>query len=129
MNVKEMKELHFKPLLEVAALLQNRDISSVELTQSLLKRIESLDGSQRSYATVMADQALAAAEQADQELEEKKYRGPLHGVPIAVKDLCFTKGVRTMGGAAVLADQIPNEDATVVTRLAEAGGSCWASSI
>ena len=121
MNVKEMKELHFKPLLEVAALLQNRDISSVELTQSLLKRIESLDGSQKSYATVMADQALAAAEQADQELEEKKYRGPLHGVPIAVKDLCFTKGVRTMGGAAVLADQIPNEDATVVTRLAEAG--------
>ena len=122
MNVKEMKELHFKPLLEVATLLQNRDISSVELTQSLLKRIESLDGSQKSYATVMADQALAAAEQADQELEEKKYRGPLHGVPIAVKDLCFTKGVRTMGAAAVLADHIPNEDATVVTRLAEAGG-------
>ena len=121
MNVKEMKELHFKPLLEVAALLQNRDISSVELTQSLLKRIESLDGSQKSYATVMADQALAAAEQADQELEEKKYRGPLHGVPIALKDLCFTKGVRTMGAAAVLADHIPNEDATVVTRLAEAG--------
>ena len=121
MNVKEMKELHFKPLLEVAALLQNRDISSVELTQSLLKRIESLDGSQKSYATVMADQALAAAEQADQELDEKKYRGPLHGIPIAVKDLCFTKGIRTMGGAAVLADHIPNEDATVVTRLAEAG--------
>ena len=121
MNVKEMKELHFKPLLEVAALLQNRDISSVELTQSLLKRIESLDGSQKSYATVMADQALAAAEQADQELEEKKYRGPLHGVPIAVKDVCFTKGVRTMGAAAVLANHIPDEDATVVTRLAEAG--------
>ena len=71
MNVKEMKELHFKPLLEVAALLQNRDISSVELTQSLLKRIESLDGSQKSYATVMADQALAAAEQADQELRHE----------------------------------------------------------
>lgn len=121
MNVKEMPELPFKSLLEVATLLQNRDISSVELTQSLLKRIESLDGSQKSYATVMADQALAAAEQADQELEEKKYRGPLHGVPIAVKDLCFTKGVRTMGAAAVLADHIPNEDATVVTRLAEAG--------
>ena len=119
---RELEELPFKSLLEVAALLQNRDISSVELTQSLLKRIESLDGSQKSYATVMADQALAAAEQADQELEEKKYRGPLHGVPIAVKDLCFTKGVRTMGAAAVLADHIPNEDATVVTRLAEAGG-------
>ena len=122
MNVKEMQELPFKSLLEVATLLQNRDISSVELTQSLLKRIESLDGSQKSYATVMADQALVAAEQADQELAERKYRGPLHGVPIAVKDVCFTKGVRTMGAAAVLADHIPNEDATVVTRLAEAGG-------
>ena len=121
MNVKEMKELPFKSLLEVATLLQNRDISSVELTQSLLKRIESLDGWQRSYATVMADQALAAAEQADHELKENKYRGPLHGVPIAVKDLCFTKGVRTMRAAAVLADYIPNEDATVVTRLAKTG--------
>ena len=117
----DFKELQFKSLLEVAALLKNRDISSVELTQSLLKRIESPDGRQKSYATVMADRALAAAEQADQELAERKYRGPLHGIPIAVKDLCFTKGTRTMGGAAVLADHIPNEDATVVTRLAEAG--------
>ena len=106
----DFKELHFKPLLEVAALLQNRDISSVELTQSLLKRIESLDGRQKSYATVMAEQALAAAELADQELAEKKYRGPLHGIPIAVKDLCFTKGIRTMGGAALLADHIPKRD-------------------
>ena len=86
----DFKELQFKSLLEVAALLQNRDISSVELTQSLLKRIESLDGMRKSYATVMADQALAAAEQVDQELAERKYRGPLHGIPIAVKDLCFT---------------------------------------
>ena len=74
-DAKEIKELPLKPLLEVAALLQNRDISSVELTQSLLKRIASLDGRQKGYATGMADQALAAAEQADQELAEKKYRG------------------------------------------------------
>ena len=121
LDVEKMKELHFKSLLEVAALVRNRDISSVELTQSLLKRIASLDGRQKSYATVMACQALAAAEQADQELAEKKYRGPLHGIPIAVKDVCFTKGIRTMGGAAVLAGHIPNEDAAVVTRLAEAG--------
>ena len=120
----DLKELHFKPLLDVATLLQNRDISSVELTQSLLKRIESLDGRQKSYATVMADQALVAAEQADQELAEKKVRGPLHGVPIAVKDLCFTQEVRTMGAVAVLADHIPNEDATVVTRLEKPGRFC-----
>ena len=123
-DVKEFKELHFKSLLEVAALLQNQNISSVKLTQSLLKRIASLDGRQKSYATVMAEQALAAAEQADQELAGGKSRGPLHGIPIAVKDLCFTKGIRTMGGAAVLADHIPNEDATVVTRLEKPGRFC-----
>ena len=120
-DIQELEGLHFKPLLEVAALVRKRDTSSVELTQSLLRRIESLDGRQKSYATVMADQALAAAEQADQELAEKLYRGPLHGIPIAVKDVCFTRGVRTMGGAAVLADHFPDEDATVVARLSEAG--------
>ena len=113
--------LHYRPLHEAATLLRKRNISSVELTRSLLERIASLDGRLKSYATVMTDQALAAAERADQELAEGKYRGPLHGIPVAVKDLCFTKGTRTMGGTPVLADHVPREDATVVTRLADAG--------
>ncbi|HAM89307.1 MAG TPA: Asp-tRNA(Asn)/Glu-tRNA(Gln) amidotransferase GatCAB subunit A [Rhodobacteraceae bacterium] len=121
LDAEKREELHFKSLLEVSTLVRNRCISSVELTESLLRRIESLDGRQKSYATVMADHALAAAERADKELTNQKYRGPLHGIPIAVKDVFFTRDVRTMGGTAVLADHIPNEDATVVKRLAEAG--------
>ena len=121
LDAEKREELHFKSLLEVSTLVRNRCISSVELTESLLRRIESQDGRQKSYATVMADHALAAAERADKELTNQKYRGPLHGIPIAVKDVFFTRDVRTMGGTAVLADHIPNEDATVVKRLAEAG--------
>ena len=69
----------------------------------------------------MADHALDAARVAEQDIRAGTYRGPLHGVPVAVKDLCFTKGVRTMGGTRVLADHVPNFDATVVARLHAAG--------
>jgi amidase len=70
----------------------------------------------------MQDQALADARAAAHEIQAGKYRGPLHGVPIAVKDLCYTKGVRTMGGSAVHRDFVPDFDATVVSRL-RAGGA------
>ena len=93
----------------------------MELTRSVLARIDRLDRRLHSYATVMEEQALAAAERATTEIASGSYRGPLHGVPVAVKDLCFTRGVRTMGGARVLAEHVPEFDATVVTRLAAAG--------
>lgn len=80
-----------------------------------------VDGRLKSYATVMTEHALTAARIAEREIQSKKYRGPLHGIPIAVKDLCYTKGVRTMGGLGVLADFAPDYDATVVTKLNEAG--------
>jgi amidase len=69
----------------------------------------------------MGDQAIADAEKATSEIAAGRYRGPLHGVPIGIKDLCYTKGVRTMGGLAVRRDFVPSEDATVVTRLRTAG--------
>ena len=97
----DFKELHFKPLLEVAALLQNRDISSVELTQSLLKRIESLDGRLKSYATVMADRALAAAKQADQELAEKQVSGSFTWDPYRGERSVFYQGDPNDGGNGV----------------------------
>jgi amidase len=113
--------LHFKTITELAALLKARQLSAVAVTQAMLDRIAQHDGQLQSYATVMAEQALQAAKTAEQEISAGHYRGPLHGVPVAVKDLYFTKGVRTMGGTRVLADHVPAFDATVVTRLQAAG--------
>jgi amidase len=113
--------LHFHTMTELAALLKARQLSPVEVTQALLQRIEQLDGRLQSYATVMADQALAAARAAEHEISTGTYRGPLHGIPVAVKDLCYTRGVRTMGGTKALADHVPHFDATVVARLHAAG--------
>ena len=113
--------MHFKTITEVAKLIESKQISPVELTSHMLSRIESLDARFKSYATVMAEHALTAARLAEQEIQRGAYRGALHGVPIAVKDLCFTKGVRTMGGTKSLASNIPDFDATVVAKFDVAG--------
>ena len=113
--------LHYQAITEVAGKLRSGGISPVELTRALLDRIAALDGELKSYATVMTEQAMAAARAAEQEIAAGGYRGPLHGVPIAVKDLCFTRGVATMGGAQVLRDFVPDFDGTVVQRLNDAG--------
>jgi amidase len=113
--------LHFKTVSEVAALIESKELSPVELTEAMINRIESLDGQYKSYATVMADHAKASAQAAEKEILAGRYLGPLHGVPIAVKDLCFTKGVRTMGGARVLRDHVPDFNGTVVEKLESAG--------
>lgn len=113
--------LHYQTITEVAGRLASREISPVELTQAMLDRIAALDGELKSYATVMAEQALVAARAAETEIAAGRYRGGLHGVPIAVKDLCFTTGVPTMGGAKVLRDFVPDFDGTVVRKLNDAG--------
>ncbi|MDP7650053.1 MAG: amidase, partial [Candidatus Thalassarchaeaceae archaeon] len=114
-------ELHYKTITELADLLRTRKVSPVEVTEAMLRRIEELDPRYKSYATVMTDYAMEAAKRAEDEITRGNYKGPLHGVPIAVKDLCFTDGVRTMGGSKVMADHVPNFDATVVARLEAAG--------
>ena len=119
--------MHYKTISELAPLIESGELSPVDLTQSILDRIEKLDGSLRSFATVTADHALAQAKNAESEISKGKYRGKLHGIPIAVKDLCNTIGIRTMGGSAVFADNIPDHDATVVTKLNEAGAVSLAS--
>jgi amidase len=108
-------------LRAVARRIASRDISPVELTQQMLTRIARIDPILKSYATIMTDQALRDASAAEKEIRAGKYRGPLHGVPIGVKDLCCTKGTRTMGGTAVRRNFIPAVDATVVARLRQAG--------
>ena len=113
--------MHYATLQDVARRIEARELSPVELAQDMLGRIESLDGQLKSYATVTTERALAAARQAEEEIAAGNYRGPLHGIPIAVKDLCYTRGERTMGGLAVLRDFVPDYDATVVARLEKAG--------
>ena len=114
-------ELHYETILRLSARIEAGEVSPAALTEAMLERIAALDGRLKSYATVMADQAMAEARAAEAEIAAGRYRGKLHGIPVAVKDLCYTKGVRTMGGCAVLADHVPDFDATVVRRLREAG--------
>ena len=113
--------LHFRTITEVSEAIASKQVSPVEIAAAMLQRIDELDGRLKSYATVMADSAMAAAQKAAQEIDAGMSRGPLHGVPIAVKDLCFTKGVRTMGAAKVLADHVPSFDGTVIAKLKSAG--------
>ena len=113
--------LHYMTITELAELIRSGELSPVEATQAQLDRIAKLDGHLKSYATVMADHAMLQARRAEQEIADGDYRGPLHGVPIAVKDLCFTTGVRTMGGSKVYADHVPSFDSTVVARFEAAG--------
>jgi amidase len=113
--------LHYETLTSVARLIESRKVSATELTQAILDRIASVDPALKSYATVTADRALAGAREADGEIAAGRYRGGLHGVPIAVKDLCWTRGIPTMGGLAVRRDFVPDHDATVVEKLEAAG--------
>lgn len=113
--------LHFASLTDVSRLIESGKLSSVELTELMLMRIDTIDDRLMSYATLMADQAREAARSADEEIRAGRYRGPLHGIPVAVKDLCYTRGVRTMAGSGAFSDFIPEYNATVITKLNEAG--------
>lgn len=114
-------DFYYMSLQEVARRIQSRELSPVDLTRLMLDRISRVDPRLKSYATVMRERALADAAASLREIEAGRYRGPLHGVPIGIKDLCYTKGVRTMGGTAVLRDFVPTFDATVVSKLRSAG--------
>lgn len=114
-------ELAYATIEELAPQIAAREVSPVELTEAQLRRIAALDGRLKSYATVMAESALAEARRAETEIAAGEYRGPLHGVPIAVKDLCFTADAPTMGGTKVLEDFRSGFDSTVVARLRAAG--------
>jgi amidase len=117
----DVAELCTSSLMEVAALIERRDVSPVELTEAMLARIDSLDRTLHSYLTVTPERALAAARTAEAELARGVRRGPLHGVPIGIKDLCAMRGVRTTCASGVFAERVPDADATVVRRLEAAG--------
>jgi aspartyl-tRNA(Asn)/glutamyl-tRNA(Gln) amidotransferase subunit A len=116
-----VSELCWTSMTELARMIATKKISPVEIVQAHLDRIAALDGKLKSYITVMGDSALAAAKIAEAAVQSGATLGPLHGVPVGLKDLYCTKGVKTTGGSKILADWVPEEDATVVARLASAG--------
>ena len=117
----ERNDIPFLSAMELAGLIKSREVSPVEAAEAYLARIGQVDPSLNSYITVTADAAIAAARQAEGEIAAGQYRGPLHGVPMAVKDQFYTDGVFTTGGSAILRDFVPDYDATVISRLKQAG--------
>ena len=117
----DRNEIPFLSATELAELLRSRQVSPVEATEAYLVRIEQVDPSLNSYITVTADQARAEARQAEAEIAAGRNRGPLHGVPVAVKDQFCTDGVLTTGGSSILEDYVPDYDATVMAKLKDAG--------
>jgi aspartyl-tRNA(Asn)/glutamyl-tRNA(Gln) amidotransferase subunit A len=120
-GVPDEADLAFLPVAEQARLLRAKKLSPVDLVRIYLQRIERLNPKLNAYLTVMAVSALREARQAEREIARGKWRGPLHGICIALKDNIWTRGVRTTAGSKVLAEFVPQQDAALVTRLREAG--------
>jgi aspartyl-tRNA(Asn)/glutamyl-tRNA(Gln) amidotransferase subunit A len=114
-------ELPFLSAGDLSRLIESKEVSPVEATEAYLDRIESIDHRFHSYLTVMREQALTDARQAEQDIAAGQHKGPIHGVPVAVKDQFWSKGVRSTGGSRILADFVPDEDATVIANLRKAG--------
>jgi len=111
----------FLTIAEASALIGKRELSPVELVQSRLARIERFDSKLNSFIRVLGDQALVAARSAEAEIMAGHYRGSMHGIPIGLKDIYETKGIPTTGHSRVLIDHVPQQDATSVRLLTDAG--------
>ncbi|MFT6304526.1 MAG: amidase [Granulosicoccus sp.] len=116
-----MDELFYLEICEISKLIQRGDLSPISLTKNLLERINSHDRDLHAFATVTMDLALQQAHDAQNRLDRRQYLGPLHGIPIALKDLCYTKGVVTAAGMPLHRNHVPNYNGTAVQRLQNAG--------
>lgn len=114
-------DLLFTPVRQLAALLRARKLSPVELTRACLDRIEALNPRVNAFLTVTAGHALAQARAAEKEIAAGRYRGPLHGIPYAPKDICATKGIRTTNGSRVTENWVPDYESAATERLHRAG--------
>jgi aspartyl-tRNA(Asn)/glutamyl-tRNA(Gln) amidotransferase subunit A len=114
-------DLSFLTIVEASVRIKEGNLSSLELTRAVLARIERLNPVLNSYITITSDLALKLAREADREIQNGNYRGPLHGIPISLKDLVATSGVLTTGGTGALADWVPKTDAVIWRKLREAG--------
>ncbi len=114
-------DLCFTPATELVSLIRRRKVSPLEVTRAVLARIERVNPPLNAYCTVAAELALAAATRATAALKRGATLGPLHGVPVSIKDLTLTRGIRTTEGSKIFADRVPEQDALVVERLRAAG--------
>ncbi len=114
-------ELCFLSLAQLAEQIKTRAVSPVEVTHAYLDRIQAVDSKLNSYITVAAEHALREAQAAEAEMSADGYRGPLHGIPLAHKDIVATKGMRTTCGSKIFKDAVPDYDATVIERFQTAG--------
>ena len=114
-------ELCFAPATELRSKIDDKEISIVELTQLFLDRIQLLNPKLNAYLTVCEEQALAAAQKAQKDIEQGNHRGPLHGIPISIKDLEMTQGITTTMGSLIYKDSVPSLDSVVVERVKKSG--------
>ena len=117
----DRKDIPFLTATKLGELIKSKEVSPVEAVEAYLDRIEEVDPRVNSYITVCHEEARQAAKESEAALARGEYRGPLHGVPVAVKDQLLTKGIRTTSGCTVYKDFVPDEDATVIAKLKEAG--------
>ena len=117
----EQLDIPFLSATQLASLIEARQVSPEEALHAYLDRIEQVNPKVNAYITVCADEAMEQARQAGQEIQQGRYRGPLHGVPVGVKDQVHTTGILTTDASKIRADFVPTEDATVVAKLKEAG--------
>ena len=118
---KHVAELPATTIAEAARLIEKREISCVELTQAFLRRIETFDAQLSSFITLTAELALRQAAHADNEIAAGRYRGPLHGIPVGLKDIYYTEGILTTGHSKTAIDHVPRFDSTAAAKLTGAG--------
>jgi aspartyl-tRNA(Asn)/glutamyl-tRNA(Gln) amidotransferase subunit A len=114
-------DLAFLTIAEAALLIERKQLSPVELTTALIRRAEALDPQLNAYLLLTADRALDQARQAERQIAAGDYRGPMHGIPFALKDIYATAGIRTTGHSRICLDTVPSADATTARKLHEAG--------
>ena len=110
-----------RTIAQTSEMFRNRELSPVDVVRDCLEKIDALDAELHAFITVTGDSAQRAAAQAEAEITNGNWRGPLHGIPVGLKDLIDTAGVRTTAASRVFADRVPNRDAEVVSRLREGG--------
>ena len=114
-------ELCFLSAGQLSRFIQSKEVSPVDVVEAHLARIDALEPTLNSFITLLPEQAMAAARRAEQEIQRGRYRGPLHGIPLGLKDLYYVKGVRNTSGSRIYDDFVPDYDCTIATRFGEAG--------